>query len=165
MSCRYKHPFCLGAEDDSISISKETELDKEFFSHCVKPDNPEHEGYIIKDSGRRKEFAGGMVRDVTEGKINYLLTLGGPMFQRWAAHLTNGAVKYTKGNWMKAAGQEELERFKESAFRHFIQWLNGDIEEDHAAAIIFNVNGAEYVEERLAEAPEDHARLYEGSYQ
>ena len=62
--------------------------------------------FVVKDSGKRQEFNGGMVRDTTEGKTDYSLVLDGPMFDRWAIHLTKGAVKYAKRNWMKAAGQE-----------------------------------------------------------
>ncbi len=105
--------------------------------------------YKIKDSGERKEFESGMVRDVTGDKIDYTLVLDGPMFERWAVHLTKGAEKYDKRNWMKAAGPEELERFVESAVRHFVQWYNGEADEDHAAAVLFNMNGAEYVKDRL----------------
>ena len=103
----------------------------------------------IKDSGARVEFPSGMVRDVEDGKVDYTLILDGPMFERWAVHLTKGAVKYQKRNWMKADSQDELERFKRSALRHLIQWLRGDLDEDHAAAIFFNINGAEYVKALL----------------
>jgi hypothetical protein len=51
-------------------------------------------GYIIKDSGERKEFSGGMVRDTAAGKTQYHRVLEGPMFDRWAEHLTKGAIKY-----------------------------------------------------------------------
>ena len=105
--------------------------------------------FQIKDSGERQSFSGGMVRDVATDKIDYSLILDGPMFKRWAIHLTNGAKKYTKRNWMKASGQEEYDRFKESALRHFLQWYWGDRDEDHASATIFNINGAEYVKEKL----------------
>ena len=275
--------------------------------------------FEVKDSGERVAFEGGMVRDTTEGQIDYTLVLDGPMFKRWAVHLTKGAVKYTrefpltlaffcdvvrtctcqknvlipvipgistgsveavmkkaydnaiqnslnvsvkilengqtvielengmltqiiknlggiernflgvgaslpqtsqknvksvavkqdnvhldwitttkqdfleafcasnvisasvtsktissylaghkntceilpykvkgnniilpgKRNWMKAREQEELDRFKESALRHFLQWYDGDTDEDHAAATIFNMNGAEYVKEQI----------------
>jgi len=105
--------------------------------------------FEIKDSGKRASFSGGMVRDVTEGKVDTLLTRDGPMFWRWAQHLTNGAKKYAKRNWMLAAGTEEYERFRESAARHFEQWLRGDTDEDHAAAVYFNINGAEYVKRKL----------------
>jgi hypothetical protein len=101
--------------------------------------------FAVKDSGQRMQFDSGMVRDITEGKIDYSLVLDGPMFQRWAEHLTRGAQKYDKRNWMKARGEAEYERFRESALRHFIQWFRGETEEDHAAAVFFNINGAEFV--------------------
>lgn len=106
--------------------------------------------FVTKDSGRRTEFASGMVRDTQTGKTQYLLCFSGPMFNRWAELLTRGAEKYTPDNWMKAAGAEELQRFRESAARHFVQWLRGDTDEDHAAAVFFNINGAEYVREKYA---------------
>lgn len=105
--------------------------------------------FTVKDSGKRQQFESGMVRDVTEGKIDYTLVLDGPMFERWAQHLTSGAAKYDARNWMRAEGQEELDRFRSSALRHFIQWMRGDTDEDHAAAVMFNVNGVEYVKEKL----------------
>jgi hypothetical protein len=89
-----------------------------------------------------------MVRDVTDDKTDYTLVLDGPMFDRWAEHLTKGAVKYDARNWMKAAGEDEYNRFKQSALRHFLQWFRGEQDEDHAAAVFFNINGAEYVSER-----------------
>ena len=96
----------------------------------------------------------GMVRDITEGKTDYTLIMDGPMFDRWAVHLTKGAKKYAKRNWMKANGDAEYERFKESALRHFIQWFRGERDEDHAAAVFFNINGAEYLEEKRKQKPE-----------
>lgn len=102
------------------------------------------DSFIIKDSGLRTQFSGGMVRDVAEDKIDYLLLRDGPMLKRWAMHLTRGAKKYTKRNWMLASGAEEKERFRESAARHFEQWLAGDRDEDHASAVLFNINGYEY---------------------
>ena len=105
--------------------------------------------FTIKDSGKRAEFKSGMVRDTTEGKMDFLLIRDGPMFLRWAVHLTNGAIKYAKRNWMKASGPEELDRFRESAARHFEQWLRGDRDEDHAAATFFNINAAEYTRDKL----------------
>lgn len=105
--------------------------------------------FVIKDSGERKEFASGMVRDIADDKINWSLVADGPLLKRFALHLTNGAKKYAVRNWMKAEGLAEYARFKESAFRHFMQWYLGDIDEDHAAATVFNINGALYCEERL----------------
>lgn len=101
--------------------------------------------FVVKDSGKREEFTSGMVRDTTEGKTDYTLVLDGPMFERWAQHMTKGAVKYSKRNWMKAAGRAEYDRFRESALRHFMAWYRGDTDEDHASGVYFNINGAEFV--------------------
>lgn len=109
----------------------------------MKPSN-----FQIKDSGERKSFDSGMVRDTDEDKVNYALALDGPMFVRWAKHLTGGAKKYAARNWMLAEGEAERTRFRESALRHFIQWYQGDTDEDHASAVFFNINGAEYVKEK-----------------
>jgi len=105
--------------------------------------------YITKDSGDRKEFASGMKRDSQTSKVRYdLVDMG--MLKRWAELMGRGAEKYGDHNWKLANGAEELNRFKESAFRHFMQWFNGEnIEEDHAAAVYFNIAGAEYVWGRL----------------
>lgn len=110
----------------------------------------------VLDSGERLEFESGMRRDTTAGKVNYTLVRVGPMFRRWALRLTLGDEKYDTErrpgeprNWERAEGLAELERFEESAARHFEQWLNGETDEDHAAAVFFNINGAEYVRERL----------------
>ncbi|MDE1813916.1 MAG: hypothetical protein KGH87_09120 [Thaumarchaeota archaeon] len=113
-------------------------------------------GFQIKDSGERKEFASGMVRDTGNGKVRYNRVLSGPMFKRWAEHLHKGAVKYPDvapgvANWTLASGEEELQRAKESALGHMIDWLDGKTDEDHAAAVFFNINLAEYTKGRIAQ--------------
>lgn len=114
--------------------------------------------FTIKDSGDRASFAGGMVRDTAENKTNYLNVRFGPMLKRWAAHLTKGREKYPDPepgvpNWTLAEGREEQLRFQESAARHFEAWLAGDRDEDHAAGVFFNINGAEYVRDKLETDP------------
>ena len=105
--------------------------------------------FTVKDSGERHQFSSGMQRDTADEKTRYDLVFDGPLMERLANHLTKGARKYTARNWMKANGAEELARFRESAVRHFVQWLRGDTDEDHAMAVVFNINGALYVEERI----------------
>ena len=110
--------------------------------------------FVVKDSGKREEFSSGMVRDTTEGKVDYTRLLAGPMFKRWAEHLSKGATKYPDvapgvANWTLAEGIPEYIRFRESALRHFLQWVEGDRDEDHAAAVFFNINGAEYVRAKI----------------
>lgn len=106
--------------------------------------------YIIKEPDKIETGSGGMVRSTSDNKTDYSLIADGPMFARWAAHLTKGAVIYGKRNWLKAVGEpiqssrdKTIERYKESAFRHFMQWYWGETTEDHAAALFFNVNGYE----------------------
>jgi len=98
----------------------------------------------------REHYDSGMHRDNQESKTKWHLVAPGPMLKRWAELMTRGAIKYDDNNWLKANSPEEQARFKESAFRHFMQWYYGiDTNEDHAAAIYFNVNGYEYVTKRI----------------
>jgi hypothetical protein len=114
---------------------------------------PATKGFVTKDSGERQQFASGMQRDTSKGKRRYGLIADGPMFDRWADLMQRGAEKYEARNWMKAADEEELNRFRESAFTHFMQWFRGEADEDHAAAVFFNLNGAEYVKTKMAQIP------------
>lgn len=95
-----------------------------------------------------------MKRQPEDGKIDYLLVRDGPMFKRWAELLTKAIPSRGRRNWMLAKGDEDLERFKRGAARHFEQWLNGEIDEDHAAACLFNINGAEHVKSLLSQSHE-----------
>jgi len=110
--------------------------------------------FEVKDSGARQEFKSGMVRDTADGKVDYTRIMDGPMYDRWAEHLSKGATKYPDvrpgvANWTLAAGEEEMARFRKSAARHFRQWLRGDTDEDHASATYFNINGYEFVKAKM----------------
>lgn len=111
--------------------------------------------YEVKDSGRREQFEGGGVRDTEDGKPDLTLIFDGPMLMRWAWHLTRGARKYARRNWMLFQDQESLGRAQRSAARHFQQWITGETDEDHAAGVFFNINVYEYVKAQLAEQGED----------
>lgn len=115
------------------------------------------EMFRVKDSGARVQFAGGMVRDTQDGKNEIWRVFVGPLVGRLGRHLTTAAAKYPDvapgtPNWTLAAGPAELHRFRDSAARHFWQWMCGETDEDHFAATVFNMNGAEYVRERLRQA-------------
>jgi hypothetical protein len=116
--------------------------------------------FTILDSGERKIFSSGMQRDSCD-KIRYdLIYL--PMLTRWAQHMTNGAKKYSSRNWEKAETVDELDRFLQSSFRHFIQWFtNVNDGEDHASACWFNICGAEMVKEKLGENWKQLLREYQ----
>lgn len=96
--------------------------------------------FVTKDSGKRIDYPSGFRRDTTDGKPRYDLipTL---MLKRLAELYGRGAKKYGDDNWRKAdpSSAEEMSRFKQSAWRHFVAWANGDTDEDHAMAVIFNI--------------------------
>ena len=105
--------------------------------------------FVTKDSGKRESYDSGMVRDTQDGKPDFSLMFPEMPYNeqpitRFAALMTRGAEKYGRRNWQVANSQEELERFKASAFRHFIQWLTGEKDEDHMAAVMFNLVACEH---------------------
>ncbi len=110
--------------------------------------------FVTKDSGERQQFSTGMVRDTQTSKPRYDLIgmAGWNLIKRWAELMARGAIKYGELNFEKAATEEELRRFKASGLRHAIQYFMGDTDEDHGAAILFNVAGAEMVKEKLNKA-------------
>jgi hypothetical protein len=116
--------------------------------------------FDTKDSGRREEYDSGMVRDTQEGKPRFdlLHPVGVPypeqMLTRFAELMARGADKYGDRNWEKARGQEELERYYSSAERHLEQWIAGETDEDHAAAVMFNVLAGETVRYHMRQQPE-----------
>ena len=116
--------------------------------------NEDNGTFGIKDSGKRAEFEGGGHRDTEDDKLDYTLAFDGPMFERYARHMTAGAKKYEARNWMKFTDQAALDRAKRSLARHFIQYQRGDTDEDHAAAIFFNLNVIERIR-GLMHAEED----------
>jgi hypothetical protein len=107
--------------------------------------------FETKDSGKRAEFVNGGVRDSQDGKPRFDLTqpetvpYADQMLTRFAALMGRGAEKYEDRNWELFSDREALSRAHSSAFRHFMQWLNGEVDEDHAAAVWFNIMAAEYI--------------------
>lgn len=125
-----------------------------------------HEHYTIKDSGKRAEFEGGMVRDTEEGKLDWSNLRVGPMPRRIVAHLTGGRGKYPDPfpgipNWSLGRGIEVWLRCRASLGRHLDAYLAGVADEDHAAAIYFNINVAEFVRLFFTEEEEAQARAVE----
>jgi hypothetical protein len=106
--------------------------------------------FVTKDSGVREEYASGMRRDTQEGKARYDL-IDETFLTRWGELMGRGADKYGEDNWRLAASPEEWRRFRASANRHIRQWSRGEVDEDHAAAVAFNLAAKEYVETRLKE--------------
>lgn len=93
------------------------------------------EEFIVKDSGKRESFNTGAVRDTADDKPRPDLV--SPFFlMRLGEHLRKGAVKYSEHNWEKGIPSS---RCLASAHRHLAQFEMGDTDEDHLAAVAFNI--------------------------
>jgi hypothetical protein len=89
----------------------------------------------IKDSGKRKRFFTGAVRDSAEGKPRP--DLMNPMADmRLAMYFAKGCKKYGERNWEKGIDEQ---RYVAAAKRHMNQWLMGEDDEDHLTAWLWNV--------------------------
>lgn len=114
--------------------------------------------FETKDSGQRAQFESGMQRDTEEGKARFdlLFPLDVPyreqFLTRVAELMARGAVKYEDRNWEKADSEAEIARAKSSAARHFSQWLTGETDEDHAAAVVFNLMVVETTRWKIEQA-------------
>ena len=91
--------------------------------------------FTTKHSGKVKKYGNGFVRDSDEAKPRYDL-IPTDMLKRLAELYTRGARIYGD---RKQAGGNDVECFKRSAWRHFVQWQNGEDDEDHGSAVVFNI--------------------------
>jgi hypothetical protein len=113
----------------------------------VSPVGRTHREAMLDRDTRRYES--GVIRGDNTGKTDYTLALDGPLFERWAKLLTENVESKGKRNWMNASTREDYDRFRESFLRHALQLLAGDQDEDHAAAVCFNLNGMLYTQEQI----------------
>jgi hypothetical protein len=97
----------------------------------------------VEDSGERRHYNSGMMRDRQKGKGRFDL-ISPFMLMRLAKHYENGAVKYTDRNWEKGS---DMEDFFDSAMRHLVKWQMGMTDEDHLAAAIWNITAIIHFEE------------------
>ena len=119
----------------------------------------------MKDSGEREYYANGFMRepDANKPAFHLLLPKGIPypeqMMTRFAVHMAKGALKYSDRNWERGIGEAELERAKAALLRHVMQYVNDELDEDHASAIWFNVMQIEYITYKLKEQAIEATKL------
>ena len=98
---------------------------------------------IIKDSGQRTEFETGAVRDMHEGKGDFV-AMPADALLRLSKLYEAGAKKYGRFNYLKGI---PISSFMDSALRHIYKYLAGWDDEDHLSAAAFNILGAMQMEE------------------
>ena len=101
----------------------------------------------IKDSGTRREFVTGAVRDMQEGKGD-MVSVPWEAILRLSRHYEAGAKKYQRFNYRKGIN---LSSYIDSACRHLAKYQCGCDDEDHLAACAFNILGAMLTEEIMPE--------------
>ena len=102
--------------------------------------------YVVKDSGIHQQYDTGAKRDRRDGKGRYDL-ISPLALKRIAVHLEKGAIKYSPRNWEQGF---PFTRMLDSAKRHLDQYHEGDRDEDHLAAVCFNVMAMMHFEEMIA---------------
>lgn len=101
--------------------------------------------YVTKSSGKTQEFKTGAHRDKQVGKGRYDL-IPASSLRRLAGIYERGAELYGERNWEKGM---PLTRYLDSAIRHIFQCLEGNEEEDHAAAAVWNMFGFMHTKELI----------------
>jgi transcriptional regulator with XRE-family HTH domain len=112
----------------------------------------------INDGGTRVSFDSGAIREGRVGKGRYdLLTPVG--LRRLAEWYELGAKKYDDRNWEKGL---PISGCMESAMRHWVKYMDGQTDEDHLAAIAWNVFSVMHFEEKMPEIMDIPSRMNGG---
>ena len=98
---------------------------------------------MIKDSGNRREFESGAVRDMAQGEGRCDL-LPAAALLRLARHFETGAKKYGENNWQLGI---PIWSFIDSGMRHLLKYMDGQKDEDHLCAAAWNLLCAMWTEE------------------
>ena len=98
----------------------------------------------VKDSGERRGFETGAVRDMAEGKGRCDL-LPACALLRLAKLYEAGGKKYDDRNWEKGI---PISVMIDSGLRHLLKYLDGQTDEDHLCAAAWNILGAMWMEEK-----------------
>lgn len=97
----------------------------------------------MHDTGERMTYDGGGMREPATGKGAYEL-ISPFAWERVALWSEKGAKKYADRNWEKGI---PFGRLIQSALRHMIRWMQGRRDEDHLAAVAWNVMAMMHFEE------------------
>lgn len=110
----------------------------------------------ILDSGCRREFPSGAVRDINDENKGRFDLLPMCVLMRLAKHYATGAKKYKERNWEKGIPSHS---YADSALRHICKYMDGWTDEDHLIAAIWNLCGLAWNEEKRPDLMDIPARL------
>lgn len=142
----------MGKEKCINCVHEGGEYDEFPCSECSRIFNGKYDLHImkkteIKDSGTRREFETGALRDMAEGKGD-MVSLPWAAILRLSKHYEAGAKKYGRWNYQKGI---PLSSFIDSACRHLAKYQCGYDDEDHLSAAAFNILGAMLMENEKPE--------------
>ena len=89
---------------------------------------------LLPDSGERTEFDTGAERDASEGK-GLPSCIPPTAIRSLALRFEDGASKYTRDNWLKGI---PLSRYQDAIIRHTLAAAEGQTDEDHLGAVLWN---------------------------
>jgi hypothetical protein len=134
---------------------------QEFYNEHVNTSNSRP--MELKDSGDRRSFETGAVRDMADGKGRCDL-LPAAALLRLSKLYEAGARKYADRNWEKGIPVSVM---IDSGMRHLLKYLDGWTDEDHLTAAAWNILGAMWMEEKhpeLQDLPTRGLRAQNGTY-
>lgn len=102
---------------------------------------------VARTGAEIMQFATGSLRESKAGKGRFDLIPPEPM-QRLAVHYELGAKAHADRNW--ELGQP-LHQYLDSAERHLNGFKSGERSEDHLAAVLWNICGYMWTEQKIAE--------------
>jgi len=95
-----------------------------------------------KMTSNNRQFDTGAQRDTSDGKLRMSL-IPPQELERVMRRYLDGAEKYGENNWTKGM---PLSVYYDCMHRHLSAWWRGDDQEDHAAAVVWNMMCAMWTE-------------------
>jgi hypothetical protein len=100
----------------------------------------------LPDTGMRSEFTTGAVRDAMSGK-GLPSQIPPEAIRRLALRFEDGASKYGVRNWMRGI---PLSRYVDAIIRHTLAAAEGQDDEDHLGAVLWNAAAWIWTEQQIA---------------
>jgi hypothetical protein len=101
----------------------------------------------LPDSGARTSFETGAVRDAASGK-GWPHAIPPIAIRKLAKRFEDGGLKYARNNWMLGIS---LSRYQDAIMRHTLAHAEGQTDEDHLGAVLWNAAAWAWTEQAIAD--------------